>query len=64
MCPPSTRLVVTVSADEATAPWLQLIRWERVHEVIGQDEAVASLMQAVVAGLRADVPVRVAADVG
>lgn len=57
-CPPRVRVVVRLHGLDVLDPWLHLIRWDRVAEVV-VSPALAPLVRDLMAGLGAgDVPVR------
>ncbi|MBM6402945.1 glycosyltransferase [Phycicoccus sp. CSK15P-2] len=64
LCPDDVRLTVRVHAVDALSPWLPLVRWAAVDEVVVVSEAMRSLVRDELAVLGHDVPVRVVPSFG
>jgi glycosyltransferase involved in cell wall biosynthesis len=59
LCPPDVRLVVRVHALDALDPWLHLVRWEAVEQVVVVSEPMRSLVTDILTTGGVDVPVTV-----
>lgn len=60
LCPPDVRLVVRIHALDALDPWLHLVRWDRVEQVVVVSEPLRSLVtDLLAAGPGQRVPVHV-----
>ncbi len=64
VCPPEVRLVVRIHAIDALSPWLPLMRWAAVAEVVVVSEAMRSLVRDELAALGVERPVRVVPSFG
>lgn len=58
-CPPGTRLVIRIHALDALDPWIHLVRWDRVEQVVVVSEPWRSLVADILAALGVEVPIRV-----
>lgn len=59
LCPPDVRLVLRVHALDALDPWLHLVRWDRIEQVVVVSEPMRSLVVDLLAALGVHVPVHV-----